>query len=137
MTTMTTVHSTERLIPLEPVPASRPRVTRWGTYYTKRYKDWMVAATAFLPTPPSPFVGPVQVAIDVYCTRPKKPANEYPIGDIDNYAKATLDAVTQARIWNDDKQVTELTVRKHYAAPGARVGTFISITGETACPQRA
>ena len=25
---------------IPPVPASRPRVTRWGTYYAKKYTDY-------------------------------------------------------------------------------------------------
>jgi len=34
----------------------------------------------------------------------------------DNIAKSVLDAMTQAGVWVDDKQVTTLSVRKRYAA---------------------
>ena len=32
----------------QPVPASRPRVTRWGTYYGKNYTRWRKAADDLL-----------------------------------------------------------------------------------------
>lgn len=37
--------------------------------------------------------------------------------DIDNYAKAVLDAFN-GLFWHDDGQVTSLNVQKHYAKPG-------------------
>ena len=36
-------------IPLNPVPASRPRVSKWGTYYPKRYATWKKDALKHLP----------------------------------------------------------------------------------------
>jgi len=35
--------------------------------------------------------------------------------DVDNLAKAVLDALTDIRFWRDDSQVTKLTIQKHWA----------------------
>lgn len=50
-----------------------------------------------------------------------------PIGDVDNYAKAALDAITSADIWADDKLVVEMTVRKRYTEGHEQPHTFITI----------
>ena len=51
---------TEKLLltlPLTPVPASRPRVTRWGTYYGKRYTQWREEAENLVEVLDQPLVG--------------------------------------------------------------------------------
>lgn len=81
-----------------------------------------------------PLEGPVMVDMDIWITRPKshmkangqlrESAPKMPIGkpDCDNLAKAILDALTNAGVWMDDKQVTHLQVRKIYnARGGARI----------------
>ena len=35
--------------------------------------------------------------------------------DVDNLAKAVLDALTDMKFWKDDSQVTKLTIQKHWA----------------------
>lgn len=97
---------------IDPVPASRPRVTRFGTYYGKRYKAWIAAAPAQLPKHLQHFTGPVVVEVYVACTRPKKTKLTHPRGDCDNYAKGPLDALTKAGVWKDDTQVVRLLVEK-------------------------
>ena len=50
--------------------------------------------------------------------------------DIDNYAKAVMDCITQAGgVWHDDAQVSVLQVRKIF---GERPGVAVSITEQTA-----
>ncbi|TXH59333.1 MAG: RusA family crossover junction endodeoxyribonuclease [Desulfurellales bacterium] len=83
-----------------------------------------------------PFSGPVMLDLDVWIQRPKghysaaktggikASAPMMPTGkpDCDNLAKAILDALTNAGIWLDDKQVTHLQVRKIYnTRGGARI----------------
>lgn len=121
----------ELTIEVDPVPASRPRVTRFGTYYGAPYKKWMAAAAKELEGQAitEKFTGPVAVAIEVICKRPAKPANEYPVGDVDNYAKGPLDAInSQGSFWNDDKQVVQLNVTKRYAEKGEKPHSKILIT---------
>ncbi len=113
-------------IPIAPVPASRARVTRFGTYYGKRYKAFMakmsewVSENRTLIGPPSKrkkwliFRNTITVRIDLFCRTPKKPANCYPTGDVDNYAKGVLDSFNGV-LWEDDSQIVELTVTKCYS----------------------
>lgn len=100
---------------IDPVPASRPRVSRFGTYYGKRYKAWLTAAPAQLPRRLPRFSGPVHVEVYVACARPKKTKLTHPRGDCDNFAKGPLDALTKAGVWNDDGQVVRLLVEKRWA----------------------
>ena len=85
----------ELSIGLNPVPASRPRVTKWGTYYGKRYSTWKKAAPFHLPSDPHPYFGKAHVAVclEFIVNRPKTTKRSTPLGDTDNYAKAALDGV--------------------------------------------
>lgn len=47
--------------------------------------------------------------------------------DLDNYAKAALDAASKAGLWYDDGQVAELNMREFYAAKGERPSVEIRI----------
>ena len=114
-------------IGLPPVPAARPRVGRWGTYYPENYKNWKDKAHGFFPKLFKVADGPLRVELEVVCKRPKKPAGSVPTGDIDNYANAALDAVNDAGLWGDDKQVVCLQATKRYAEPGEEPGTHIRI----------
>ena len=121
------------IIPLAPTPASRPRVTRWGTYFPKKYSVWKEEAHRLLSeyTVPDLFAGRILVRTDVVCYRPKKPANDYPVGDIDNYEKATYDAITKAKIvWKDDVQIVGCETTKRYADGDEEPHTHIRIEKE-------
>lgn len=72
-------------IPLLPVPASRVRVTRWGTFYLKNYENFRQSCKAYLkkiskeyPTSKNVF----RVKMDFICYKPKKPTHNYPRGDL-------------------------------------------------------
>lgn len=111
---------TEFFIPVLPVPASRPRVTRWGTYFSKNYETFRNDCFLFLDQfrkehkikqTDSQF----RVEIEFICRKPKSPANVYPIGDVDNLLKGPLDALTKVGMfWFDDTQVIHLTGSKRY-----------------------
>jgi Holliday junction resolvase RusA-like endonuclease len=114
-------------IPVTPVPASRPRVSKWGVYYGKTYKNWMAEAAKTIPDADKPMHGPLRVDMEVVCKRPQKVTRYAPRGDVDNYAKAALDALTKKGYWPDDDDVTELFVEKRYALPGEEPATHIKI----------
>lgn len=57
----------------------------------------------------------LEVSIFCYVPKPKKPSKSYPVGDVDNYAKAVLDSLN-GWVWKDDSQIIKLTVQKVYAA---------------------
>ena len=110
---------------VDPCPASRPRVTRWSTYYPKRYtkfKKDMQALTSEMETTLSENL--LSVHVDFYIKMHKswskkkteKLANTYCSNnsDIDNYIKAILDALNGV-LFIDDKQVVEIFARKIYS----------------------
>ncbi len=71
---------------------------------------------------PTPIEGPVGLHIVLHRAQPKKPATDYPRGDVDNFTKVILDALqgetkNNPFILRDDSQVTSLTVTKQWAAP--------------------
>lgn len=67
---------------------------------------------------------PVHVRAVFVFERPKSVKRDAPSvkPDVDKLARALLDAVTDAGVWKDDSQVTDLHVEKVYgAAPGVHV----------------
>lgn len=98
-----------------PVPASRPRVSKWGTYYGKTYKAFRKAmAEALADWDEDPIAGPLTVNMVFHCKQPKKPTKLWPRGDIDNYVKALFDSFNGV-VWGDDDQVTNMMASKVYA----------------------
>lgn len=107
----------ELTVPLNPVPASRPRVSRHaGVYYLKTYATWMKQAALHLPKGDPAFPsGLVAVLAEHYVQQPKTTKLHAPRGDVDNYLKATLDAVTKCgAVWSDDDQVALVTGTKQF-----------------------
>jgi Holliday junction resolvase RusA-like endonuclease len=102
-------------IPLNPVPASRPRVSKYGVFYTKTYASWKRQAQLYLPKGVkddlSTRVWPDKRQHLVVCTefiikKARTSKLTTPKGDLDNYTKAAWDAVTKSYgVWNDDDQV--------------------------------
>lgn len=133
----------------DPVPQPRARITTRGGFahaYTPKkhpihaYRasiagDWQMQWTKDLNRP---FTGPVTVEIVYHFARPashlrkdgtpKASAPAYPRPDVDNLAKAVLDALTDAGAWADDSQVVSLGVRKKWSQVAH---TLITITEST------
>jgi Holliday junction resolvase RusA-like endonuclease len=113
---------------INPVPASRPRVSRWSTYYPKKYtkfKKDMEALTSEIETTPSENL--VSVELEFRIMIPKSFSKKKRQGlnntycsnnsDIDNYIKAILDSLNGV-FYIDDKQVVEIFARKIYSDEG-------------------
>ena len=130
---MMVMTSKEIFIPVKPTPASRPRVSRYGTYHTKGYADFRSAMNKFFLSLEGDFE-PIdkvkfKVELEIICHIPKKPTNPYPRGDVDNYVKGYLDCITYAQLfWADDIQVTELVASKRYQEKGEDYGARVRIT---------
>lgn len=106
---------------INPVAASRPRVGKWGAYYTGTYKEFREEAAAkvyeVLGIDIQPLSGPLAVSIELYVKRPKTTERGWPKADIDNFAKAVLDTMNK-KVWDDDSQIVSIYVTKQWAAPG-------------------
>lgn len=100
------------------MPASRPRVSKWGTYYGKNYSAWRKFADENLPWANRCAKGNLHVELDFVVQRPKTTKRSNPRGDVDNYAKAMLDAMTKKNYWLDDDQVVSLLCTKRFTHPG-------------------
>lgn len=110
---------------LNPVPAARPRISKWGAHYPKKYATWRTEALQYVPhMGKAKYSGPLMVVLEHVVERPKTTKRGYPIGDVDNYAKGPLDAITESgRVWDDDDQVVVLVSTKRFTKPGEEPGT--------------
>ena len=99
-----------------PVPAARPRVTKWGTYYPKKYAEFRKEFARLLVRTglPRAVLSPLEVNLEFVCRRPKNPTNSYPMGDLDNYVKAVLDSIQSKAWFKDDKQIQAIGAYKRY-----------------------
>ena len=103
--------------PISPVAASRPRVSKWGTYFTGTYKDFRNAAKpVVLETIGNwePTDKPLKVVLDMYVIKPKTSKLNYPRPDIDNYIKSIFD-LCNGVIWKDDTQIIEVEASKQWS----------------------
>lgn len=101
-----------------PVPASRPRVSKWSTYYGKKYTQFkkdMKYLVGDLPI----FEGNLKLDATFYVKAPKamklKGDGDYCTkNDIDNYCKSVMDSLN-GYLYIDDRQVVELSARKKWS----------------------
>lgn len=111
------------IVPLNPVPASRPRVARNGwTYYEKKYKTFKAAIGGFFTENHTDSPIEDEVVVEIYChaESPKSSVLPSPLPDVDNYAKAVMDGMNGI-VLKDDRLVKRLVVEKHwlpYGVPG-------------------
>jgi len=113
---------------IAPVPASRARVTRWGTYFPKKYtkyrKEMYQLLCGMNSTPDSSLL---DVNIKFWIEMPKSWSKKKKYikvdsycdnnADIDNYIKAVLDSC-EGFYFENDKQVVKICGIKKYAEVG-------------------
>lgn len=108
-------------IPLTPVPASRPRIPRWGKpYFSGRYKVWRDEAYEVVPEytgEPADF--PVIATVQFCIPRARTSKLVLPQGDGDNYEKAVYDLLQKKKYLSDDKWIAEASWRKEFLPYGA------------------
>jgi Holliday junction resolvase RusA-like endonuclease len=78
------------------------------------YKRWRVAAEETIPQADVAYEGNLVVTLDLVAEKPKTTKRDNPRGDIDNYVKAVLDALTKKGYWNDDDQIVTLHADKRW-----------------------
>lgn len=117
----------------DPVPQPRPKISTRGGFgraYVEakhpvhQYRTALAAAA--VESGAELHDEPVSVVIDAVFERPKSHLNKsgvkptapkLPRCDVDNIAKAVLDALT-GHVWHDDAQVQRLVVEKTYGTTG-------------------
>ena len=121
---------------INPVPASRPRVTRWGTFYGKKYKEFKREMGVMLIESDRPsLVNPVLWIEDLISadmtffvpmarswSKKKKSLKNGQFcdnnADLDNYEKAILDSLNGI-YFNDDRQIVQQKSQKIWAETGS------------------
>jgi Holliday junction resolvase RusA-like endonuclease len=113
-------------IPLQPVAAARPRVTRHATYYPKTYEAFRVAFKALVGKQ-TKLDGPLSAYIEFHFAMPqswtKKKKLEMDgqyhtqVPDTDNLEKAVLDGLN-GNVYDDDSQVCQIFAVKRWAKVG-------------------
>lgn len=112
---------------INPVAASRPRVTKVGhTYYAGPYKDFRKNIKPLiedLTKGHEPLVGPLSVEVDIWVRKPKTTKLLFPRADIDNYLKAIFDSFNGI-LWHDDTQITYVHAMKSWTDSNDVDGSF-------------
>ena len=125
---------------INPVPAARPRVSRWSTYYPKKYtrfKKEMEALTGELDTTPCENLVVVslrfKIKIPQSWSKKKRLERENTYcnnnSDIDNYIKAMLDSLNGV-YFMDDRQVVEVFASKKYSNEPQILFTMMEIEND-------
>lgn len=118
----------------EPAPKGSKRHVGHGRMIesSKKLPAWMraVKQEAAKNRPSAPIDGPVDVSMDFYLPRPKRPRYDTPAvkPDADKLARSILDGLEAAGILKNDSRVTHLQATKHYATQTTPPGADITIT---------
>ena len=120
---------------IAPVPASRPRVTRWSTYFPKKYTQFKKDFALILDELDVEVAeGLLYAKLDFFMQIPKSWSNKKKLAkegkyadnnvDVDNLVKACLDSC-EGVFYENDKQVAMIRARKFYSV-NARIEMELS-----------
>lgn len=129
----------------DPKGQPRPRAFSRGgharVYDPGTAEGWKscVAVAARPHLPPEPLKGPLwaglsflfkrpKAHVGAHGVKPKAPQRHASKPDLDNLAKAVLDALTELGLWADDAQVDDLAIHKAWCKDGERPGCWVTIT---------
>lgn len=118
-----------------PKPQARPRAVRRGRFVTiySPKSDWykQVVKETSLNRPEMPLSAALRVEMEFRMPRPKSArktqfwAIKRP--DLDNLAKAVMDAMTEAGWWKDDSLIVVLNTKKYLAHSEEKPGVYVSV----------
>lgn len=111
------------MIDEKPIPGSRPRVTRWGTYYpktTQAYMDLVDGLVREVWGNKPPLTGEVTARVFVAGGRVN--------ADLDNHAKLVLDSLVRAGVLeHDDVRTVRKLVVQYAPAASADAYTWVQL----------
>ena len=101
------------VIPTDPIPLARPRVVGGHAFLPPRSRQYRQLIQTFvmaqmIKAKLAPMAGELVCKLKFFRTRPVTAPN---YGDIDNLAKAVLDALS-GLLYSDDRQIVSLTAEK-------------------------
>jgi Holliday junction resolvase RusA-like endonuclease len=116
---------------IEPVPASRPRVGKWGAYYNQTYAQFIKDMAWHMKSVKKLMLkDPLKTEITFWKKIPKSTSkketelmhNTYCVSnvDLDNLEKSVYDAMN-GHVYEDDKQIVEHLTRKKLTKDKARI----------------
>ena len=121
----------EFFIDKEPVAASRPRVGRWGAYYSGPYQKYRQQMPDIIERIQKDL--PDQFSEVVLCVHmlmviepPKTTTLAYPDPDLDNYCKAVWDQLN-AKVWDDDSRIVQCRLLKRWAREDLPAGVYVIV----------
>lgn len=132
-------------LPVQPVACPRPRVTKYGTYYPKTYKQFMSSTKALINEDVIRFIdenkqllkaGALSIDYTFIFRRPKAlQAKKFSAArilhikrpDLDNLIKAVNDLLQNTGLIKDDSQICSFTGSKYYAGKGESPSITIKI----------
>lgn len=123
-------------IEIAPVACPRPIVTRYATYYPKRYRTWRESMSAVLSPLPTIEAEALEIDLKFIMQRPKakyrkKDADRRYIHtkkpDIDNLIKGVLDALQKSNVIHDDAIVYKVSASKYVAKKTENAAVIIHI----------
>ena len=126
---------------IAPVPAARPRVTRWSTFFPKKYTQFRKDFALILDELDVELAeGLLYAKLDFFMQIPKGWSNKKKLAkegkyadnnvDVDNLVKACLDSC-EGVFYENDKQVAMIRARKFYSVD-ARIEMELSAIKDAA-----
>lgn len=119
---------------INPVPASRPRVTRWAVFYPEKYTQFRTDMAKLLMGKRTLLDQPLRIDVSFFMPIPKSASKKktaeldgtYCVSnvDLDNLEKALYDSMNGV-IYLDDKQIVEHTTRKKWCIGQGRIEVTI------------
>jgi len=109
------------IIPIEPKPTPRPRAGKYGVYNPKSYTQYKKSLIAFIHSLKIPNQDYDYIHAKFYIPYPKntskvKLVDSFPLRqcfDCDNVIKGLCDALEQANVINDDRQISSMYIEKY------------------------
>jgi len=110
-------------IKINAVPASRPRISKWGTYYGKKYTAFRKEAPLAIKEAIQkegvslkdlPLTQTLECEFIFSIQQPKKTKLDYPRCDVDNLLKGIQDSL-EGILFENDNQIVSVKGKKQWA----------------------